>query len=51
VDQYYPTADYSGVPDRAEFLCDWPYAVRRYNGSGVDSYHYQTHVLLNLLRI
>jgi len=51
VDQYYASAEYSGVPDRAEFLCDWPYAVRRYNGSGVDSYHYQTHVLLNLLRV
>ena len=49
-DQYYRSADYIGVPDRAEFLCDWPYAVRRYNGSGVDSYHYQTRVLLNLLR-
>ena len=37
-----------GVPDRAEFGCDWPYAVRRYNGSGPDSYHYQTTILLKL---
>lgn len=48
--QYYPSAEYTGVPDRADFLCDWPYAVRRYNGSGVNSFHYQTHILLNLLR-
>jgi peptidoglycan hydrolase-like protein with peptidoglycan-binding domain len=49
VDQYYATATYRGVPDRADFPCDWPYAVRRYNGAGQDSYHYQTRVLLNLL--
>lgn len=48
--QYYPSASYTGVPDRAEFLCDWPYAVRRYNGSGINSYHYQTRILLNLLK-
>jgi hypothetical protein len=48
--QYYPSAIYTNVPDRAEFLCDWPYAVRRYNGDGVNSYHYQTKILLNLLR-
>ena len=49
-DQYYAAAVYTGVPDRADFPCDWPYAVRRYNGAGQDSYHYQTRVLLNLLR-
>jgi peptidoglycan hydrolase-like protein with peptidoglycan-binding domain len=48
-DQYYPAASYVGVPDRADFGCDWPYAARRYNGSGNDSFHYQTHILLNLL--
>ncbi len=48
-DQYYPSANYAGVPDRADFPCDWPYAARRYNGSGNDSFHYQTRVLLNLL--
>ena len=26
-----------------------PYAVRRYNGSGVNSYHYQAQVLLRVL--
>ena len=50
-DRYYASADYSGVPDRADFLCDWPYAVRRYNGGGNDSYHYQTRVLLHLLAL
>jgi hypothetical protein len=48
--QYYQSASYGGVPVRAQFPCDWPYAVRRYNGSGVNSYHYQARVLLNLLR-
>ena len=47
--QYYLSAVYQGVPDRADFLCDWPYAARRYNGSGVNSFHYQTRILLNLL--
>jgi len=49
-DQYYSSSSYRGVPDRADFACDWPYAVRRYNGSGNDSFHYQTRVLLNLIR-
>jgi len=49
-DQYYPSAIYNAVPDRADFACDWPYAARRYNGSGNDSFHYQTRILLNLLR-
>lgn len=48
--KYYPSAECSGVPDRADFLCDWPYAVRRYNGGGVNSYHYQARILRNLLR-
>lgn len=48
--QYYPSADYSGIPVRADFLCDWPYAARRYNGAGVNSYHYQARILRNLLR-
>ena len=50
-DQYYASASASldGVPDRADFLCDWPYAVRRYNGSGVNSFQYQARVLRNLL--
>lgn len=49
-DQYYPSADYGAVPDRAIFLCDWPYAARRYNGSGLNSFHYQTRILINLTR-
>jgi len=47
--EYYAAANYTGVPNRADFACSWPYAVRRYNGGGVNSYHYQTRVLLNLL--
>jgi peptidoglycan hydrolase-like protein with peptidoglycan-binding domain len=50
VSDYYKSAEYTGVPDRADFLCDWPYAARRYNGGGNNSYHYQTLILLNLLR-
>jgi hypothetical protein len=46
--QYYASASYTGVPDRAKVGCDWPYAVRRYNGSGMNSYHYQVKVLLHL---
>ena len=48
---YHPTTHYSGVPDRSDFGCDWPYAVRRYNGSGVNSFHYQAEVLLILARL
>ena len=39
----------TGVPDRAAFPCDWPYAARRYNGSGPLSYNYQSRILRNLL--
>ncbi|MCH7667224.1 MAG: peptidoglycan-binding protein [Acidobacteria bacterium] len=46
--QYYRKSSYAGVPRREKIGCDWPYAVRRYNGSGVNSYHYQTRVLLFL---
>jgi hypothetical protein len=54
---YQPTAlrnrftEYDGVPVRARFECDWPYAVRRYNGGGMDSFHYQAQVLLNLKEV
>ena len=48
---YYRSAEYPGVPVRADFLCDWPYAARRYNGSGINSYHYQTRILRNLLAL
>ena len=43
--QYYATASYSNVPVREKIGCDWPYAVRRYNGGGINSYHYQARVL------
>ncbi len=47
---YHPETAYERVPDRAKLGCDWPYAVRRYNGSGVNSYHYQYQVLGRLTR-
>ena len=40
---------YRGVPIPKNVGCDWPYAVRRYNGAGVNSYHYQAQVLLRVL--
>lgn len=48
--QYHPESGYAKVPDRAKLGCDWPYAVRRYNGGGVNSYHYQYQVLQRLTR-
>ncbi len=45
----YDRLDCSGVPVRRNFECDWPYAVRRYNGSGPNSYSYQALVLKKLL--
>ena len=48
--QYYKKADYADVPIRKKIECDWPYAARRYNGSGINSYHYQVRILKNVLR-
>ena len=48
---YYSSAVYKSVPDRTGFPCDWPYAVRRYNGGGINSYHYQVRILCNLLTL
>ena len=49
--QYYDFGklDFSTVPVRRNVGCDWPYATRRYNGSGPNSYNYQALVLKNLL--
>ena len=47
---YHPETSYRSIPDRATLGCDWPYAVRRYNGSGINSYHYQFQVLQRLTR-
>ena len=44
----YPTATYPNLPKRESFGCDWPYAVRRYNGAGKNSYNYQAHVIGNV---
>jgi peptidoglycan hydrolase-like protein with peptidoglycan-binding domain len=43
----HPESTYHKVPVRRNIGCDWPYAVRRYNGGGLNSYHYQAQVLLN----
>lgn len=48
--QYHQETTYRRVPDRSKLGCDWPYALRRYNGSGVNSYHYQYEVLQRLTR-
>jgi peptidoglycan hydrolase-like protein with peptidoglycan-binding domain len=47
--QYYKSAIYKDIPIRAKIPCDWAYAARRYNGSGQNSYHYQTIILRNVL--
>jgi len=46
--QYYASANYPNTPKRESFGCDWPYAVRRYNGGGINSYHYQARVIKNV---
>ncbi len=48
--KYHKKTRYAGVPIRKNIPCDWPYAVRRYNGSGQNSYHYQAQVLKRILR-
>lgn len=45
----YHVGSYQNVPVRQNIPCDWPYAVRRYNGSRPDSYDYQAEVLLKVL--
>jgi len=47
---YHGQREYRDLPDRTAIGCDWPYAVRRYNGGGVNSYHYQAQVLSRLTR-
>ncbi len=45
----YHIGSYAGVPVRKNIPCDWAYAIRRYNGSGVNSYDYQAEVLQKAL--
>jgi hypothetical protein len=45
----YHVGSYDNVPVRKNIPCDWPYAVRRYNGSGPNSYDYQAEFLLKVL--
>ncbi len=44
----HPESGYTDVPCREKIPCDWPYAVRRYNGGGINSYHYQAKVMKHL---
>ncbi len=44
----HPETGYADVPRRERIPCDWPYAVRRYNGGGINSYHYQAKVMKHL---
>ena len=46
--QYHKHDKLEDVPVRAKVGCDWPYAVRRYNGSGVNSFWYQAELLLKI---
>jgi hypothetical protein len=48
---YYKSASYESVPIRKNVACDWPYAARRYNGAGMNSYHYQAIVLKNVMAL
>jgi hypothetical protein len=47
--QYHQEGSYANVPIRKNIPCDWSYAVRRYNGSGPNSYDYQAEFLLKVL--
>jgi hypothetical protein len=47
----YHEGSFEDVPARKDFPCDWPYAMRRYNGSGVNSYNYQARVLKRLANL
>jgi len=46
--QYYRNVAFSQVLQAAGPGCDWLYALRRYNGSGVNSYIYQAIALSRL---
>ena len=48
VTQYHKHDRLDDVPERAAIGCDWAYAVRRYNGSGVNSFWYQAELLLKV---
>lgn len=53
-DEFYNQAKYhkeshQNVPVWSDIPCDWPVAVRRYNGSGPDSYAYRAEILWHIL--
>ena len=45
----YHAGSYNNVPIRKNIPCDWPYAIRRFNGAGPNSYDYQAEMLLKIL--
>jgi hypothetical protein len=45
----YHAGSYHSVPVRKNIPCDWPYAIRRFNGAGPNSYDYQAEMLLKVL--
>jgi hypothetical protein len=47
----YHAGSYNNVPVRKNIPCDWPYAVRRYNGSGPNSYDYQAEILIKIAKL
>ncbi len=47
----YHAGSYSEVPVRKNIACDWPYALRRYNGSNPNSYDYQAEALLKIVKL
>lgn len=48
---YHRIQDYEGFPDFHHFPCDYVFTIRRYNGSGINSFHYLMRVLAHLLEL
>jgi len=46
--RYHKRDGYKNMPDFKEFPCDYLFAIRRYNGGGINSFHYLMQVLEHL---
>lgn len=46
--QYHKIKQYLQFPDYSKFPCDYLFSIRRYNGSGINSFHYLMRVLKHL---
>ncbi len=46
--KYHRRDVYKSMPDFKEFPCDYLFAIRRYNGGGINSFHYLMQVLEHL---